>query len=81
MVRSVASGSKFYWLPPDKENTAVVLSVSCTKKKTFQKKKEITPKKPPGVICHTVHVSELTVLIKGIFNSEQEKNYYNRKFD
>ena len=80
-VRSVASGSKFYRLPPDKENTVVVLAVSCTKKKTSQKKKEITPKKPLGVICHTVHVSELTVLIKGIFNSEQEKNYYNRKFD
>jgi len=47
-VRSVASGGKFYRLLRDKENTAVVQSVSCTKKKTFQKKKEITPKKTIG---------------------------------
>ena len=49
------------------------------KRKPPKRKKEITPKKPLGVICHTV--SELTVLIKGIFNSEQEKIYYNRKFN
>ena len=30
MVRSVASGSKFYWLQPDQENTVVILCVNNT---------------------------------------------------
>ena len=27
MVRSVASGGKFYWLPPDKENTGNMVGI------------------------------------------------------
>ena len=30
MVSSVTSGSKLYWLPPDKENTVLILCVNNT---------------------------------------------------